>query len=95
MAKCYTISYGFTRSKEELIADVKKLCTENERLKEALKEIVNRGYIGASYIAQQALNEMETCPACGGSTYTDCMAANGGMTQIPCANCGGSGEVTK
>ena len=40
-------------------------------------------------------NEMETCPACGGSTYTDCMAANGGMTQIPCANCGGSGEVTK
>ena len=34
------------------------LRAENERLREALKYIVDRGYTGASYIAQQALNEV-------------------------------------
>lgn len=33
------------------------LRAENERLKEALKYIVDRGYTGASYVAQQALTE--------------------------------------
>ena len=65
---------------------------------EGIDEDLNGGWSRVKQIqmlAQQALNEMETCPACGGSTYTECMAANGGMTQIPCANCCGSGEVTK
>ena len=35
------------------------LRTENERLREALKYIVDRGYTGASYVAQQALNEVK------------------------------------
>lgn len=34
------------------------LRAENERLREALKYIVDRGYTGASYVAQQALNEV-------------------------------------
>lgn len=34
------------------------LRAENERLKEALKYIVDRGYTGASYVAQEALNEV-------------------------------------
>ena len=34
------------------------LRTENERLREALKYIVDRGYTGASYVAQQAMNEV-------------------------------------
>jgi hypothetical protein len=34
------------------------LRTENERLREALQYIVDRGYTGASYVAQQALNEV-------------------------------------
>ena len=37
----------------------KQLRAENERLREALKYIVDRGYTGASYIAQQALNEVK------------------------------------
>ena len=36
-----------------------QLKAENERLREALKYIVDRGYTGASYIAQQALNEVK------------------------------------
>jgi hypothetical protein len=34
------------------------LRAENERLREALQYIVDRGYTGASYVAQQALNEV-------------------------------------
>jgi hypothetical protein len=34
------------------------LRAENDRLREALKYIVDRGYTGASYVAQQALNEV-------------------------------------
>ena len=36
-----------------------QLRAENERLREALKYIVDRGYTGASYVAQQALNEVK------------------------------------
>ena len=34
------------------------LRAENERLREALRYIVDRGYTGASYVAQQALKEV-------------------------------------
>lgn len=57
----------------------------------SMRHVIN----GVGRIIDEALNEMETCPAWGGSAYMECMASNGGMTQIPCANCGGSGEVTK
>ena len=36
-----------------------QLRAENEKLKEALKYIVDRGYTGASYVAQQALKEVK------------------------------------
>lgn len=32
-----------------------QLRADNERLREALREIVDKGYTGASYVAQQAL----------------------------------------
>ena len=38
--------------------DTAQLKAENERLREALKYIVDRGYTGASYVAQQSLNEV-------------------------------------
>ena len=38
--------------------DIDKLQVENEKLREALKYIVDRGYTGASYVAQQALYEV-------------------------------------
>ena len=38
-----------------------QLRAENEKLKEALKYIVDRGYTGASYVAQQALKEVAEC----------------------------------
>lgn len=41
-----------------LVKERDTLRAENERLREALKYIVDRGYTGASYVAQQALNEV-------------------------------------
>lgn len=41
-----------------LVKERDALRAENERLKEALKYIVDRGYTGASYVAQEALNEV-------------------------------------
>jgi cell shape-determining protein MreC len=38
--------------------EIDQLKAENERLRETLKYIIDRGYIGASYVAQQALNEV-------------------------------------
>ena len=42
-----------------VLAEHDALRAENERLREALKYIVDRGYTGASYVAQQALNEVK------------------------------------
>ena len=42
-----------------LVKERDALRAENEKLKEALKYIVDRGYTGASYIAQQALKEVK------------------------------------
>ena len=58
--KYYTISYGYI-SREQLIKERDVLRAENERLREALKYIVDRGYTGASYVAQQALKEVTKC----------------------------------
>ena len=41
-----------------VLAERDALRAENERLREALKYIVDRGYTGASYVAQQSLNEV-------------------------------------
>ena len=41
-----------------LRSEYNALRAENERLREALKYIVDRGYTGASYVAQQTLNEV-------------------------------------
>ena len=54
------LSYMMTL--QDLVAEITKendqLRSENEKLKEALRYIVDRGYTGASYVAQQALNEV-------------------------------------
>jgi hypothetical protein len=42
----------------DLQIQIDQLKAENERLRETLKYIIDRGYIGASYVAQQALNEV-------------------------------------
>ena len=41
-----------------LVKERDQLKAENEKLREALQYIVDRGYSGASYIAQQALKEV-------------------------------------
>ena len=43
---------------EDLERECDQLKAENKRLREVLKYIVDRGYTGASYVAQQALNEV-------------------------------------
>ena len=43
---------------DRIIIERDALRAENEKLREALKYIVDRGYTGASYVAQQALNEV-------------------------------------
>jgi len=43
----------------KLFDEAVRLQAENEKLREALKYIVDRGYTGASYVAQQALNEVK------------------------------------
>jgi hypothetical protein len=45
----------------EVEEDNKQLRAENERLREALREIAAKNYTGASYVAQQALNEVKEC----------------------------------
>jgi len=45
-------------AKLNLIKECDTLRAENERLREALQYIVDRGYTGASYVAQQALKEV-------------------------------------
>ena len=42
----------------DLQQQIDQLRSENEKLKEALRYIVDRGYTGASYVAKQALNEV-------------------------------------
>jgi hypothetical protein len=43
---------------DQLRSENKRLRAENERFREALQYIVDRGYTGASYVAQQALDEV-------------------------------------
>jgi hypothetical protein len=58
-ANCGAVSfYEGGKTKIHCITCYNTLRTENERLREALKYIVDRGYTGASYVAQQALNEV-------------------------------------
>ena len=56
---CWLYSFGFHLEDWNATRPIEdQLRAENERLREALKYIVDRGYTGASYVAQQALNEV-------------------------------------
>ena len=63
MSKCYTISYGFTKSKEELLAIIAKKDAEIERLREALRDIKlfieEKYYNVALRIIEKALKEVK------------------------------------
>ena len=83
-----------------LQSEYDKLRAENEKLREALREIVelykpptrSLTAIKMCMVAEQALKEVETCPECGGSCSIAIMV-DGGMQDFPCPHCAGSGEV--
>ena len=53
------IEYILQSEYDQLKAENDQLRAENEQLREGLEYIVNRGYTGASYVAQQAMKEVK------------------------------------